>query len=109
MLALPGAKGFAEIQAERGTAGMGTKKTAVKRRLLAYFYQPDGSTALSPAPTDVKVRLGSPETGLDVKLSPQSEPAGQFASEPGQYPDELRGQLELTVGGESIKADFMFR
>ncbi len=109
ILTLPGGKGFAEILAERSPVGKAVAKPAAKRRLLAYFYQPDGSTALTPAPSDVKVRLGSAETGQDVKLTPQPTPAGLFASEPGVYPDDLRGQIALTLGGESIQADFMFR
>jgi hypothetical protein len=109
MLALPSGKGFAELLVERGAVTKVAAKSPTKRRLLAYFYQPDGSTALTPAPSDVKVRLGSADSGTDVTLTPQSTPAGMFASEPGQYPDALRGQLALTLGGESIQTDFVFR
>ena len=55
----------------------------------------------SPPPTDVTVHLGA-EGGKDVKhvkLTALTTPAGQFASEPGQYPDELRGRLEVVCGG----------
>jgi hypothetical protein len=100
-IALPSDKGFAELMTERSaTRTKGAKPT----RILAYFYQPDGKTALSPAPTDVKVRLGD----SDVKLTPQPEPAGLYASEAGQFPDELRGDLELSCGGAPLQAPFMF-
>ena len=109
ILSLPGGKGFAEILTERGAPAKGAATKAAKTRLLAYFYQPDGSTALSPAPSDVKVTLGAAETGRDVKLTPQTTPAGLFASEPGEFPDDLRGHIDLTLGGEPVKAEFMFR
>ena|ERR1017187_8999437 len=109
ILTLPGGKGFAEILTERRAPVKAPATKAAKTRLLAYFYQPDGSTALSPAPSDVKVRLGTADNGRDVQLTPQTTPAGLFASEPGQFPDELRGQIELTLGGEPVQADFMFR
>ncbi len=106
MLQLPGGKGFAELFVERSTvvkgAGAGTS------RLLAYFYQTDGTSALAPPPSAVKIRLGA-EGGKDVTLSSQTTPAGQFASERAQYPDVLRGTLEFTLAGESVQAPFSFR
>jgi hypothetical protein len=105
VVTLPGGKGFAELLIDKSNP----VKVASKTRLLAYFYQPDGTSALTPAPSDVKVRLGSAESGKDVKLTAQSAPAGLFASEPGQFRDELRGELELTLGGEPLQTAFMFR
>ena len=106
VVTLPGGKGFAELTIDKSST---PAKVASQTRLLAYFYQPDGTGALTPAPSDVKVRLGSAETGKDVKLTAQSAPAGLFASEPGQFPEGLRGQLELTLGGEPLQAAFTFR
>lgn len=107
IVALPGGKGFAELVVDRGAPAKG--KAAPPARLLAYFYQPDGSSALTPPPSDVKVHLGAADKGTDVKLTSQATPAGQFASEPGQYPSELRGELELTLGSEPVQAPFIFR
>jgi hypothetical protein len=108
ILALPGGKGFAELLVERGSPPKG-KAAASTTRLLAYFYQPDGTSTLAPPPTDVKLRLGEADKGTDVKLTSQTSPAGQLASEPGQYPSELRGELACTLGAEPVQAPFMFR
>jgi hypothetical protein len=107
ILPLPGGKGFAELLVERGPPTKGT--TVATSRLVAYFYQPDGTSALSPPPSDVKIHLGSADRGTDVKLTSQSTTAGQFASERGQYSDTLAGQIDLTLGGEPVQASFMFR
>ena len=112
IMALPDGKGLVELLIERlptEKAAPGTLPKGGKSRLLAYFYQSDGAAALTPPPTDVTIHLGSADKGQDVKLTPQEQTEGQFASEAGQYPDELRGQLALNLGGQSLEAPFMFR
>jgi hypothetical protein len=106
MLQLPGGKGFAELFVERSAVVKGPG--AGTSRLLAYFYQTDGTSAMAPPPSAVKIHLGA-EGGKDVTLSSQTTPAGQFASERGQYADELRGSLEFTLAGESVQTPFLFR
>lgn len=80
-----------------------------KARILAYFYQPDGTTLMSPPPSDVRVQVGIDDKSPAVELSPQPKEAGLFASEPGMYPDGFRGQVEAKVNGEPVKVPFMFR
>jgi hypothetical protein len=109
MLQLPDGRGFAELFVDRKAAVKGPE--AGVSRLVAYFYQPDGASAMSPPPSDVTIHLGA-EGGPDVKnvkLSAQTNAAGQFASEPDKYKDELRGRLEAVISGESVTAPFMFR
>ena len=78
-------------------------------RIVAYFSQPDATTPMSPAPTDVKVTLGAAGSGTVVTLAPQSTAPGGFASEPGIYPDELRGQIDFQLDGKPVQATFSFR
>ena len=109
MLALPGGKGFAELLIERGPGGQGggcrqlrgswptsTNRTA-RRLWLTAFERCEGPSG------------GSRRAVKDVKLTPQTTPAGQFASEPGQYAEDLRGQIELTLGASAVQASFLFR
>ena len=107
IVALPDKKGFAELLIERDAPAKRGAATGAK--LVAYFYQPDGATALAPPPSDVKLHLGPADHGTDVKLTAQTTPAGRFVSETGNYPDELRGELALTMGGEPIQVSFGFR
>jgi hypothetical protein len=72
---------------------------------ISRFYQPDATTAMSPAPTDVKVTL----SGTVIPLAPQPGERGRFASAPGNYPDDLRGQIELVLDGKTLEAKFSFR
>ena len=65
--------------------------------------------AMSPAPTEVKVTLGAAGSGAVVNLAAQPTEPGQFASEPGNYADELRGHIDFQVDGKPGQATFSFR
>jgi hypothetical protein len=110
MVALPGGTGFCEIKTEGELPSRGARKAEHKTQVVAYFYQPDGTTAMSPAPTDVKVRLGKAENSPVVDLMPESKGAdGRFACKPGPYPEGFQGQLDLKLQGAPLQATFMFR
>jgi hypothetical protein len=110
MTELPGKKGYFEIRARGDDAGGRTKsrtKKVVENTIVVYFYGPDGSTEMSPAPTDVTIKVGAGESAKVVPLSPQ--PQGGFASAPGPFPSAFRGTLTATIGGEPIETYFMIR
>ena len=113
MVALPSGSGFFEIKTEGEAPSRGARKPEHKTQVVAYFYQSDGTTAMSPAPTDVKVRLGKAESSPVVTLTPESKSgdaaAGRFACKPGPYPEGFQGQLDAKLHGEPVQATFMFR
>lgn len=106
--ALPNGSGLVEIVNEPEPSDRGK---AASTAIVAYFLQPDGRTALSPAPTNVKVRLDvgkDSAANLDLKPEPKSgDPASaaRFTTKTGPYalPD-IRGELSATVGGSDFKA-----
>jgi hypothetical protein len=107
LVSLPGGRGYVEILVE--AAGDGGRKAQVKSQIVAYFFQPDATSELTPAPTDVKVKLGTGEKSAVVSLSPEPKAAGKYASEPGTYPDGFNGQLNAKVNGEDIQVSFVLR
>jgi hypothetical protein len=109
IIEVPDSRGFFELKTERQAPSKGGRQGQGTSRIVAYFYQPDTTTAMNPAPTDVKVTLGAAGSGTVVSLTPQSTEPGQFASEPGTYPDELRGQIDFQLAGKPVQATFMFR
>ena len=110
MFALPDDRGFVEIKTDRAAPARGSRaKPAGNARIMAYFYQADGTTAMSPAPSDVKVTIGTEEKASAVALAPQTSEAGLYASEPGPYPDGFRGQIEARVNGGPVTVPFLFR
>ena len=106
---MPDSKGFVELTTERSATSKQSRGSPTKTRILAYFFQADGTTAMSPAPTDVKITLGAAGSSPVVSLTPQATDPGQFASEPGDYPDELRGQIAFDLDGKPVQATFSFR
>jgi hypothetical protein len=106
---LPDSRGFVELKTDRGAAPRKGRTDTQKSQITAYFYQPDGSTVMSPAPTEVKITLGAAGTGMVVNLAPRSNEPGAFASEPGDYPDELRGLIDFQLDGKPVQATFSFR
>jgi hypothetical protein len=106
---LPDSRGFVELKTDRVPAPKKGSTARQKSQIVAYYYQSDGSTAMSPAPTDVKITLGAAGSGTIVNLAPQSNEPGKFASEPGDYPDELRGRIDFQLDGKPVQATFSFR
>ena len=75
-----------------GAAAGGDRRKQPTTRIVAYFYQPDGTTEMSP-PSDVKVKVGTGEQS-PVHFRPGwalPKQSGKYASEPGTFPDGFRG------------------
>jgi hypothetical protein len=106
---LPDSLGFVELKTDRGAPPKKGSKERPNSQIVAYFYQPDGSAVMSPAPSEVKITLGAAGRGTIINLSARSNAAGEFASAPGNYPDELRGQIDFQLGGKPVQATFSFR
>jgi hypothetical protein len=109
MIALPSGRGFVELLTASESTAAVRKGAPVKSRIVAYFYNSDGTTELSPAPTDVKVKIGTAEKGTLVSLAPEAKAGGKYASEPGDFPDGFQGRLEANVNGEAVQAAFKLR
>jgi hypothetical protein len=67
---------------------------------------------MSPAPTNVRVKLGVGADSPVVALEPQpktGDGGGGFASPPGYHPSGFRGQLNAAINGEVVEATFVVR
>jgi hypothetical protein len=109
IVTLPNDRGFAEILVDSESAKDRARKAQVKSRLVAYFYQSDGSSALSPDPTDVKIQIGMGGDGRLVDLAKESKEAGKFASAAGAYPDGFAGQLRASLDGQAVEVPVRVR
>jgi hypothetical protein len=106
MVPLPDSVGSVELVSNVERSARGSSKSAAKSRIFAYFFQLDGTPGLSPAPTDVKITLGNSTL---ITFTPESAEAGKFASETGDYPDALRGQIDFQLDGKPVQATFSLR
>ena len=109
---LPNDKGSFDIKYDSPSSTRGARTKGHVVTIIATFYQPDGTTPMSPPPTDVKVRFGAENTSPSVDLAPSPGDAkapNRFASKPGEYPEVLRGVLGAKVNGEAVEAPFSVR
>ncbi len=64
---------------------------------------------MSPAPTDVKIKVGTASTSPTLALAPEPKDKGKFAAEAADIPEGFRGQLEATINGEAVQVTFVIR
>ncbi len=111
-LALAENKGFVELINEPEVTD---RRNPQPTSIVAYFLQADGTTPLSPLPTDVNVTIDTGRgansrvtkaSATPVPLSPvpksdDSVGAARFASRPGPYHlVAVRGTLSATISGQ---------
>lgn len=109
MVTLPGDKGFAEVLVDSEAPTERGRKAQVKSKLVAYFYQPDGTSALSPGPSDVTIKVGMGEEGRVVALAKESGDGSKYASAAGEYPDGFAGQLRASLDGQALEVPLRVR
>jgi hypothetical protein len=114
MFSLSNGGGFVELLVK----GQGEPKRRTRQvrqvQYTAYFYQEDGTTPMSPPPTEVRLKIGTADKATAVSFEPpaQSEgaaPASMFVSKLGSYPDGFQGELEAKIDGAPVTADIMIR
>jgi hypothetical protein len=107
---LPGDVGFGEVLIEFAVTEPGKEPNA---QVVVYFLGPDLTTAVSPLPTNVSVKMLLPNKDSQIlALSAQPKPddpagAGRFASQPGPLlVDEPLGELTAVFAGRTFTASF---
>jgi hypothetical protein len=103
MVPLPNGQGFAEILVDSTQVGVSGGKAQFKPKIIAYFFESDGTSAMKSGATDVKIKIGTGENGRVVDLAAEPREAGKFASMAGEYPEGFAGQLAANLNGEAVE------
>ena len=117
---LPDDKGFVELVNEPVVID---PRNPQPTSIVAYFYQADGKSAMSPSPTDVSFQIdpdarsrqrdkaAAGSSTLPLSAEPKADdPAGasRFASKTGPYYlAAVRGTLKAKINGQDISTAFM--
>ena len=112
MFPLPGNAGFVAVSTESAPPSRGAKAKRHAATIVARFYQPDGTTPITPAPTDVSVKIGVADDSPSVALagSPGEERmSSRFASPLGDYPDGIQGSISAKIDGRTVEVPFSAR
>ncbi len=109
MVTLPNGQGFAEILVNSAQVGTSGGKAQYKPVIVAYFFQSDGTSAMTSGATDVKIKIGTGENSRVVDLKAEPKEAGKFASLAGEYPEGFAGQLAANLNGEAVEVPVRVR
>ncbi len=117
---LPDEKGFVELVNEPVVTD---RRNPQPTTIVAYFFQADGKTAMSPSPTDVSFQIDpdarsrqrdkatSGSSTLPLSAEPKADDptgASRFASKTGPYDlAGLRGTLKAKINGQDVSTAFM--
>jgi hypothetical protein len=111
MIRLPNDRGFVAVKTEIDKADHNLRINPRNARnrpvsIVAYFFQNDGTTAMSPAPTDVVFEIGAAQNAQAIALSPDASEPNRFASPPGLYSNSLQGIVRAKIAGEEVRESF---
>ncbi|WP_422928107.1 hypothetical protein [Singulisphaera sp. PoT] len=106
LVRLPKDRGFVALKTESpAKPGVGKGRNR-PLSVVAYFYKSDGSTPMSPAPTEVVFKQGEGQNAKPINLVPDASDPNRFASDPGHYPRGLQGTIRAKIDGESVEESF---
>jgi hypothetical protein len=111
LVTLPDGQGLAEVLVESAAAGRGGRKAKAQAgtKIVAYFLQSDGMDAMSPGPTQTRIKIGMGDKGRVIDLAAEPKEVGKYASAIGLYPDGFVGQLEATLNGRAVQVPIRIR
>src|SRR5262245_14662357 len=97
LVRLPRDRGFVALKTESPASSKISRGKNRPLNVVAYFYQTDGTTPMSPAPTDVVFKTGEGEKAKSVTLAPDAADPNRFVSTPGPYPNGLQGTIQAKI------------
>ncbi len=109
MFPLPGNKGFVAVSTESPEGPRGSRTKTHTTSIVASFFGPDGTSALSPAPTDVNVKIGVDGDAKAVPLPADAKNPNRFATAPGQYPEGFQGKIQAKIDGADVETEVSAR
>jgi hypothetical protein len=110
MVRLPGNRGFVTVKTESPDLPRSGRPKHAPTVIVASFYQPDGTTPMSPAPTDVVFKPDESTKGTPIALSPDPKDPNRFASTAGtSFPGGLQGTIHAKIQGEDVEESFSAR
>jgi hypothetical protein len=82
-------------------------------KIVAVFFNKDGSTPMSPAPTDVvfELEILRSKTGQTKTVALEADPTApnRFVSAAGSFPGGVAGKIRAKIDGQEIECSFSAR
>jgi hypothetical protein len=115
MVRFPHDAGFVAINTETAGPSRAAKTKPRETKIVAVFFTNDGSTPMTPPPTDVVFELESlpSKTGKPSlnTVSLEADPAtpNRFVSAAGSFPGGVAGKIRVKIQGQDFEESFSAR
>ena len=113
MVRLPHDAGLVAIKTEAADPPGKAKKKPRATKIVAVFFENDGSTPMTPPPTEVVFELESLRSKTaDLKAVPlEADPTtpNRFVSAAGSFPGGVEGKIRVKIDGQDIEEFFSAR
>ncbi len=113
MVRLPHDAGLVAIKTEPADTSVGAKTKLRATKIVAVFFEKDGSTPMTKPPTEVVFELESFRSKTadlkTVTLTADPTTPSRFASAPSSFPGGLEGKIRVKIDGQDIEESFSAR
>ncbi|MGP0069208.1 MAG: hypothetical protein ACLQGP_37110 [Isosphaeraceae bacterium] len=113
MVRLPHDAGLVAIKTETADPSRAAKKKPRAAKIVAVFFENDGSTPMTPPPTEVVFELEgirSNSAGLKtVALEADPRTPNRFVSAASSFPGGLEGKIRVKIDGQDLEESFSAR
>jgi hypothetical protein len=113
MVRLPQNAGLVAIKTEAADSSRAVKSKLRASKIVAVFFENDGSTPMTPPPTEVvfmveNYRSKTPDFKTVTLESDPSTP-NRFVSAPSSFPDGVGGKIRVKIDGQDLEESFSAR
>ena len=113
MVRLPRNAGLVAIKTEAADSSRAVKAKPRATKIVAVFFENDGSTPMTPPPTEVVFELESLRSKTaDLKtVSLEADPTtpNRFVSAASSFPGGIAGKLRVKIDGQDLEESFSAR
>ena len=111
MVRLPNDAGLVAIKTENAEASRAAKTKVRPTKIVAVFFQNDGSTPMTPPPTQVVFELESLRSNDLKTVTMEADPAtpNRFVSVASTFPGGVAGKIRMKIDGQDLEESFSAR
>ena len=113
MVRLPRNAGLVAIKTEPADTSRAAKKKVRASKIVAVFFQNDGSTPMTPPPTEVVFELETVRAkAVEVKtvaLEADLTTPNRFVSAASSFPGGVEGKIRVKIDGQDLEESFSAR
>jgi hypothetical protein len=113
MVRLPNGAGLVAIKTETADPSRAVKAKLRATKIVAVFFKTDGSTPMTPPPTEVAFELESfrSKTAAVKSVTLEADPTtpNRFVSAASSFPGGLEGKIRVKIDGQDLEESFSAR